>query len=443
MTKRNAKTRTHRPLGGGLIQVKGRPGLFGQIRVGDKRKQKLLVLDEADRDGAEAALAEWVLEEVGPTADRDELREFADWLLDVAKTSPLAARFDALAKKALGVVEERPATPDGLRNVTTTTFLPEFLKTMEGRVSDEHFDDVKSRCKRFADFAGDRPMSSIDASLVADYLAKLAASDGHPYKVAVRGKDWKPKLDDEGKPVEKVVRDRLSPHAMRRHRSALSLLWKCAIDRRAVAANVWTGNAAKIARGQEFVPINLTDAEVERILAHVAAPVRPILTFCAETGVRLGEARALTWQRVDPGFGKFTVARAKSGKSRKLPTTAKARKLLEERWNGHVAKTHGEDLVFEDYSRSRIFVLFKDAVKAAGVDRRARVHDLRHHVGSALANANVPIHVVMQALGHSRLQTVQRYVHGTADALDEAFRAIEATRAAPPAAKTRKKARTA
>lgn len=451
-----AQERVDRPFGGSIFRVKRGgeflAGLFGKIRRADGTyQQKQLVKDATDEAGAEAELAAWVLAERGPTASRDELRAFSEWLLDTAKSSPVAARFDALARKALGIVDELPKTPDGLRNVTTSAFAPEFLKTMgavapdgsfSGRVSREHYDDVEQRCNKFAEFAGDRAMSSIDAVVVADYLAKLAAAPGHGVKVPVLTKDGRPLMKD-GKPVEEVRRDRLSPHAIRRHRSALSLLWKCAIDRRAASVNVWTGNAAKIAKGQEYVAVNLTADEVSRVLALVPEPVRPILTFCAETGVRLGEARALTWQQVGSDFGSFTVARAKSGRSRTLPTTAKASDVLEARWASHVAKTRGADLVFEDYSRSRIYVCFKSAVKTSGVDRRTRVHDLRHHVGTALANANVPIHVVMQALGHSRLQTVQRYTHSGADALTDAFRAMEAARGPVATTKAKRKAKTA
>jgi integrase len=137
----------------------------------------------------------------------------------------------------------------------------------------------------------------------------------------------------------------------------------------------------------------------------------------------------LTWQHVPPGFAKFTVASSKSGRARTLPTSPRAREVLTERWAGHVAKTRGADLVFADYSRGYVFACFRTAVKRAGVDWRTRVHDLRHHVGSALASANAPVDVIMSALGHAQISTVQRYLHHGADALDVAFRAVEAAKA--------------
>jgi len=67
------------------------------------------------------------------------------------------------------------------------------------------------------------------------------------------------------------------------------------------------------------------------------------------------------------------------------------------------------------------------------VDWGARVHDLRHHVGSALASANAPVDVIMAALGHAQISTVQRYLHHGADALSDAFRAVETARMPAPA----------
>jgi integrase len=445
--KSEKRTRTNRPLGGwiGRVKMGGEylDGLFGRTTGADgKAEQKRLTHDAEDMTGAEVALARWQVEilESAPEVERDPeaLRKLAARLLTLPNLDKHAKELDDVAKRATTLAGQAPAAPGEVRSLTTAEFLPEFLKVTKPRVGAAHFADLECRCEKFADYAGNRPMAAIDGVVVGDYLAKLADAAGHRFKVPVLDKDGKPVLDKKGKPLGKVVRNKMSHHAVRRHRAALSILWKCAIDRNVVAANIWTGNAAKISskteKGKEFVPVNLTTAEVDRILIHVEEPIRPILVFLAETGLRLSEARTLTWQNVEPKQVAFKVTNTKTGTDRRLPTTERARAVLDARWKAHVSKTRGTDLVFADFSRNYIYVCFKDAVKAAGVKWGARIHDLRHYAGSRLAE-HTQIQVVMQALGHSRLQTVQRYVHPAEDALVNAFRAVEAARDAESAVK--------
>ncbi len=40
-----------------------------------------------------------------------------------------------------------------------------------------------------------------------------------------------------------------------------------------------------------------------------------------------------------------------------------------------------------------------------------RFHDLRHTVGTCLAQQNVPVPVIQQILDHSDIKTTMRYVH--------------------------------
>ncbi len=50
--------------------------------------------------------------------------------------------------------------------------------------------------------------------------------------------------------------------------------------------------------------------------------------------------------------------------------------------------------------------------KAAGIERRVYVHLLRHSHASRLAEAGVSIDVIQAALGHSQIETTQRYIRG-------------------------------
>lgn len=61
-----------------------------------------------------------------------------------------------------------------------------------------------------------------------------------------------------------------------------------------------------------------------------------------------------------------------------------------------------------------------DIRKAAKLPEDFRLHDLRHNYASMLVSAGVPIYTVQKMIGHSQIQTTQRYAHLAPEALDEA-----------------------
>ena len=51
------------------------------------------------------------------------------------------------------------------------------------------------------------------------------------------------------------------------------------------------------------------------------------------------------------------------------------------------------------------------AKRAAGLPADLRIHDLRHSLASALANAGTPLYEIGALLGHRQLSTTTRYAH--------------------------------
>jgi site-specific recombinase XerD len=62
--------------------------------------------------------------------------------------------------------------------------------------------------------------------------------------------------------------------------------------------------------------------------------------------------------------------------------------------------------------RTRIWL---PAVKASAVDFPVRVHDLRHAHASWLLAGGVDLKSVMERMGHSQIQTTQKYLHTLPD----------------------------
>ncbi|MGH8891886.1 MAG: tyrosine-type recombinase/integrase [Actinomycetes bacterium] len=64
------------------------------------------------------------------------------------------------------------------------------------------------------------------------------------------------------------------------------------------------------------------------------------------------------------------------------------------------------------------------ALERAGIDFPVRVHDLRHAHASWLLAGGADLKTVMERLGHSQIQTTQKYLHTLPDADDSALEAF-------------------
>lgn len=84
------------------------------------------------------------------------------------------------------------------------------------------------------------------------------------------------------------------------------------------------------------------------------------------------------------------------------------------------------------------------ALKAAGLEIRVRVHDLRHAHASWLLAGGADLQIVKQRLGHGSLRTTELYLHTLPEADETALEALSKIRnrallrsgspASPPAA---------
>lgn len=140
-------------------------------------------------------------------------------------------------------------------------------------------------------------------------------------------------------------------------------------------------------------------------------------------GLRQGELLALRWRDIDWAGVKVNVSRAvsagiettpKSGKGREIPMSDQlvgALNRLSQR-HDYVAS---DDLVFCDalgghLDASALRRRYVTARDSAGL-RPLRWHDLRHTFGSLLVAGGIDLVTVKSAMGHSRIETTERYLH--------------------------------
>jgi integrase len=201
----------------------------------------------------------------------------------------------------------------------------------------------------------------------------------------------------------------------------------------------------------------LTPEEQHAIFTCEAIPLpeRLIIQFAVGTGMRRGELWCLHREDVhEQGPEPKVYVRygspgmpPKSGKPRWVPMTALALDAAK-RWLALLSKyvkkgANTKQLMFptrRGHSRwKRIFraelrdangkrtartMHWADIVRAAGITRRVRFHDLRHTAGSSLVagwwGTPWPLITVRDFLGHSQVSVTERYAHLAVSALAEA-----------------------
>lgn len=148
-----------------------------------------------------------------------------------------------------------------------------------------------------------------------------------------------------------------------------------------------------------------TTAEFSAIVD--ALPVsdsRTMLLFLAYSGVRISEARRLTWEDIQRSPTSTTVtitsAKARGGvtRYRRLPANAALAELIEEMWNNLASANIKPTGPLFRIACPR--AALNNACTRAGVPHM-RIHDLRHLFATRCIEAGVDIPTVSRWLGHS------------------------------------------
>ena len=166
----------------------------------------------------------------------------------------------------------------------------------------------------------------------------------------------------------------------------------------------------------------LTAEETQRLLAAVEksknTQLKYIVPLLLLLGCRKRELLDSRWDDFDLGRRTWKISMSKSGKSRHVPLSKAALKILNQlpRWEGCPFVVPNPETL-KPYSQ--IYKAWNNVRIAAGLSD-VRMHDLRHSMASNMVNTGRSLYEVSQVLGHNQLETTQRYAHLSQETLLEA-----------------------
>lgn len=146
---------------------------------------------------------------------------------------------------------------------------------------------------------------------------------------------------------------------------------------------------------------------------------RAILETLYACGIRVSELVNLKLSNYFPEEG-FIKVIGKGDKERIVPIGSSAIKQIEYYLNptrSELAIAHGhEDYIFlnrrgKKLSRVMVFLVIKNAVERAGIDKVVSPHTFRHSFATHLVEGGADLRVVQDMLGHESITTTEIYTH--------------------------------
>lgn len=189
----------------------------------------------------------------------------------------------------------------------------------------------------------------------------------------------------------------------------------------------------------------LTLEEQHALLLHVPEAERPLIAFMIGTGMREGEVFALKTEDVIlDGEHPEVIVRyggrnepPKNGKIRRVALFGLALDAAHAQLERHLRMRNRLGLMFPGVrggwrAKGKAPKGWHSWLRAAGIERRVRIHDLRHTCAAALVSGMWGrawrLEEVRDQLGHSQIQVTERYAHLAGTALRMAARATPGPR---------------
>lgn len=291
----------------------------------------------------------------------------------------------------------------------------EYIEVERGR-SQKTAENYYLYLQRLIEFAGDEPITTLDAELVRKWRLWLNRYKG-----------------PDGQELSQITQSY--------HLIALRSFLRYCSKREIETLSPDKIELPKVRRKQVSF---LTSEEVARLInavkVHDAKGLRDraIIELLFSSGLRVSELCNLNRDHINLARGEFTV-RGKGQKDRPVFVSPEASEWLAEylktrsdsavplfiRYSGSEARdTRGEDLRLTPRSVQRIVNYY---ARAAGITKHVSPHTMRHSFATDLLMNGADLRSVQAMLGHSNISTTQVYTHVTDPHLKEVHQRFHRT----------------
>lgn len=169
-------------------------------------------------------------------------------------------------------------------------------------------------------------------------------------------------------------------------------------------------------RREYKIPEILSKDEVKLLIDSIInIKHKAIISSLYSAGLRLEEVLNLKLEDIDSQNMLIKIHSGKGNKDRNVVLSKKLLSILRDYYKLYKPK----DFLFEGqsggkYSSASVQSIMKQALKNAGISRRATPHTLRHSYASHLLESGTDIRVIQKILGHNSIKTTQIYTQITA-----------------------------
>jgi len=276
---------------------------------------------------------------------------------------------------------------------TFTALVKRRLEYVQAYCTKQHYLDSKTMLRRFAARWGHLPVSMITKSMIQDWI-----------------------LD--------MVQKMFTNNNINRHIRALKTLFQLAVDGEIIHRNPVVGIKflPHEERPKTIPSIASINEMINEMLMRASAEERAYLTVIWMTGARVNEINQLAWEDVD--FDKGTVSlstrKSKGGvkRYRTIPMLPQVKKALQFMWS---RKGEGSGTWVFENPRTKKPYIYRDKLILRVGQGKIGYHHLRHTTATILAALGVETPTIQKILGHSRLETTERYIQSLPSSVVEAM----------------------
>lgn len=220
--------------------------------------------------------------------------------------------------------------------------------------------------------------------------------------------------------VEKLKDKGNSPATINRKLAVIQKLLKLAVEDWQVLDALPTVKKQRESKGRtRFLSHEEETLVVQYFYDAEKQDMGDLVLVLADTGCRLSEILNLHRNDIDMAHGVIHIWKNKTDAPRSVPMTSRVKQILNQRKHLKPFGMLTKDKVEWHWRAMR------EALGFASEKRQFCVHALRHTTASRLVQAGVNLYTVKEYLGHSTIQTTQRYAHLNPENLKQAASVLE------------------